>query len=467
MNLDRILVILFALQTLALTVFAQDQNMAVIDVQLQGEAKKFFSPEEKMYLSQAIRAQASQILGGSVNILSQASYKKLVRANSEGCSEAGCFAGFLAEIGVDLGVQPNVSFAFGKLKLTLEVADKRATIASRTLSAPATAEGKNKLGEDAEVIAKELFTEVAARMGVLQSGAVEKRASWTPDPTPDEVGTNLTIEFTDGPGAILFDSKLACSSKERCSKEVGNGMHTITASRDGYRDSAFTVTVPKGSNRYALALVSKAGILTIRVTDFEGSPITAQVLVDGRAVGNTPWSGAVPITANSIVLHADGYADAVVRDRPDEGKKKTVNVTLDSDKSQASKTLATGCSADGCVGIQPIEDNATLDGVNFLTGTFRLTFESKKVLDKIVEQLQAYPKVQIEIRGHSDNVGKQATNQILTEERAKVVVDYFASKGVDMKRMAWAGFGDTRPIEDNRTAAGRAKNRRIEMYRTR
>jgi outer membrane protein OmpA-like peptidoglycan-associated protein len=143
---------------------------------------------------------------------------------------------------------------------------------------------------------------------------------------------------------------------------------------------------------------------------------------------------------------------------------------LDSlDKCPLQAETANGFKdEDGCPDekVKPIEDNVTLDGVNFKTGTTELTFESKKVLDKIVEQLQAYPEAQVEIRGHTDNLGKRPANQKLSEGRAKAVVDYFASKGVDMKRMAWSGFADTQPIEDNKTATGRAKNRRIEMYRT-
>lgn len=143
---------------------------------------------------------------------------------------------------------------------------------------------------------------------------------------------------------------------------------------------------------------------------------------------------------------------------------------LDSlDKCPLQAETANGFKDDdGCPDekVKPIEDNVILDGVNFKTGTAELTFESKRVLDKIVEQLQAYPEVQIEIRGHTDNVGKRDANFKLSKDRAKTVVDYFASKGVDLKRMAYSGFADTQPLEDNKTAAGRAKNRRIEMYRT-
>lgn len=143
---------------------SETKLMAVIDVQLQGDAKNFFSSEERQYLSTAIRGQASQILGDKVEILSKASFEKLVRANVEGCTEAGCFAGFIKEIGVDLGMQPTISYAFGDLTLTMEIADSKATIASRSLSAKPTEEGKNELGKQAIVLARELFQEAIVRL---------------------------------------------------------------------------------------------------------------------------------------------------------------------------------------------------------------------------------------------------------------------------------------------------------------
>lgn len=162
----------------------------------------------------------------------------------------------------------------------------------------------------------------------------------------------------------------------------------------------------------------------------------------------------------------DGFEDKDGCPDPDNDK----DGILDSlDKCPTQPETANGFKDDdGCPDekVKPIEDNVILDGVNFKTGTAELTFESKRVLDKVVEQLQAYPEVHIEIRGHTDNVGKRDANMKLSKNRAKSVVDHFASKGVDMKRMSWEGFADTQPIEDNKTAAGRGKNRRIEMYRT-
>lgn len=166
--------------------------LAVIDVQLQGDAKKYFSPEERTYLSTAIRSQASQILGDRVEILSKASYEKLVKANGEGCTEAGCFAGFIKEIGVDLGMQPTISYAFGELTLTLEIADNKATIASRTLVGQPSEAGKNQLGKQAIVLAKELFQEAILRLNL---GKKKKSTPPAPEEKPKPQG--LVFNFGD------------------------------------------------------------------------------------------------------------------------------------------------------------------------------------------------------------------------------------------------------------------------------
>lgn len=126
---------------------------------------------------------------------------------------------------------------------------------------------------------------------------------------------------------------------------------------------------------------------------------------------------------------------------------------------------------DGCpdevkkVVLPPEIHNVTLKGVNFKTASAELTFESYGALDGIVDQLKAYPEVKIEIHGHTDNVGPDKANQILSEQRAQSVVNYFINKGIETTRMRAIGFGESKPLADNKTADGRSQNRRIEMYR--
>ena len=74
-----------------------------------------------------------------------------------------------------------------------------------------------------------------------------------------------------------------------------------------------------------------------------------------------------------------------------------------------------------------------------------------------------YPQMTIEIGGHTDGKGSEAYNQRLSENRAKAVVDYLVSKGVDAKRLKYKGYGKTMPVDTNDTEEGRAKNRRVEF----
>ncbi len=108
-------------------------------------------------------------------------------------------------------------------------------------------------------------------------------------------------------------------------------------------------------------------------------------------------------------------------------------------------------------------DVLDLNHVFFATGSSTLTPESTKELDLIVEALNKNPKMTVEVSGHTDNVGDKAKNQILSQERAKAVEAYVEKKGIDTKRIESIGFGDTKPIGDNSTDAGKQLNRRIEF----
>ncbi|OGJ88324.1 MAG: hypothetical protein A2268_05440 [Candidatus Raymondbacteria bacterium RifOxyA12_full_50_37] len=122
---------------------------------------------------------------------------------------------------------------------------------------------------------------------------------------------------------------------------------------------------------------------------------------------------------------------------------------------------------DGCpdVKAKAIESKVTLSGVNFMTGSAELTYESGSILDEVVTSLNAYPDVCIEIRGHTDNVGSRVKNKDLSLNRANSVKAYLVSKGVAPTRVKTDGFGPKQPIASNTTEDGKAKNRRIEMYR--
>lgn len=104
-----------------------------------------------------------------------------------------------------------------------------------------------------------------------------------------------------------------------------------------------------------------------------------------------------------------------------------------------------------------------LQGIQFETGKDVIRSSSFTILNQIAKVLLDNPTYLVEIQGHTDNVGKPDMNQILSEKRANAVRNYLMSKGVGEKRMTAVGYGDTKPVMSNKTAQGRAKNRRVEF----
>ncbi|WP_341841318.1 OmpA family protein [Chitinophaga caseinilytica] len=84
-------------------------------------------------------------------------------------------------------------------------------------------------------------------------------------------------------------------------------------------------------------------------------------------------------------------------------------------------------------------------------------------LDKLVDFLRENATLQVEISGHTDNVGSDADNLLLSQNRAKSVVDYLAQHGIAATRLKAKGYGETKPLESNDSDAGRAQNRRTEL----
>jgi outer membrane protein OmpA-like peptidoglycan-associated protein len=85
------------------------------------------------------------------------------------------------------------------------------------------------------------------------------------------------------------------------------------------------------------------------------------------------------------------------------------------------------------------------------------------ILDKVVTVMKENPSYNLQINGHSDNVGDDAKNLELSQKRANAVKAYIVSKGIAEERMKATGYGETMPVADNNTAAGRTQNRRVEF----
>ncbi len=101
--------------------------------------------------------------------------------------------------------------------------------------------------------------------------------------------------------------------------------------------------------------------------------------------------------------------------------------------------------------------------VHFATAKFRVLPDSFPLLNQVSQVLNDFPKMRVSIEGHTDSVGKEASNMRLSQRRAEAVLDYLVSKGISPDRLEANGFGPTKPVASNKTARGRAQNRRTEF----
>ena len=104
-----------------------------------------------------------------------------------------------------------------------------------------------------------------------------------------------------------------------------------------------------------------------------------------------------------------------------------------------------------------------IEDIHFATNSSDILPDSKKILKEFADYLKEHPRLKIRIEGHTDNVGDDYYNLVLSTDRAFEIMGYLQEQGVPGPRMKFAGYGETRPIADNTTAEGRAANRRTEF----
>jgi outer membrane protein OmpA-like peptidoglycan-associated protein len=124
-------------------------------------------------------------------------------------------------------------------------------------------------------------------------------------------------------------------------------------------------------------------------------------------------------------------------------------------KDQLNQVLQTRETARGLI--------VNMSDVLFDTGQYTLKPGAREKLAKVSGILLAYPNLQLQVEGYTDNVGSDQFNEKLSQQRADAVRDYLASQGVTQTNISAAGYGESDPVADNSTASGRAENRRVQL----
>lgn len=198
----------------------------------------------------------------------------------------------------------------------------------------------------------------------------------------------------------------------------------------------------------------------------------------GAAAGGT-IGAAVGTGVGALIGGGKGtWIGALVGGALGAGTGALVGNHMDKQKEELEKELASvrelANKKDTTYIIQTVKDSNNLDAIRlvlgdavlFSTGSYTLTPVAEAALAKVAYNLGQFPDTDITIVGFTDNTGSQSLNDKLSLERAQSVENYLAGRGISTSRMKAIGQGWNNPIASNATAAGRAQNRRVEIYIT-
>ncbi len=234
--------------------------------------------------------------------------------------------------------------------------------------------------------------------------------------------------------------------------EVIPGTIRVKVKRSGYKWKEKGVIIEKGQTKILDFALNKKevekGIITGKVVDKStGDPVIAKISfpkTDIPEITVDPTTGIYRIELDpgtyTMAAVADGYINWA---QP---------VVIEN-----SKTLV--------MNIEMLKKGGKIElrGIYFDSGKATIKPESYPILDGAVKMLKENPKVKIEIQGHTDSVGSASSNLYLSQSRAEAVRNYLIAHGIEAWRIIAKGYGETMPIADNTTKAGRARNRRIEF----
>ena len=198
---------------------------------------------------------------------------------------------------------------------------------------------------------------------------------------------------------------------------------------------------------------------------FDGNNIAvggnmSQGLLDGlmEKIKSTFGGGDFNISSDAVVLpSADDVVGSVVE--PIAVAKDAVTNTVEAGSNAIQDMVAAGT-----VTGESLVKALNIAGINFDTGSFKVSPNSMTMLQNAAKAINAAPAdTKIHVGGHTDNTGSSQLNTKLSKQRAQAVVDTLVGMGVDISKLSSQGYGDSQPIADNNTTDGRAQNRRMEF----
>src|SRR5579863_8214651 len=192
---------------------------------------------------------------------------------------------------------------------------------------------------------------------------------------------------------------------------------------------------------------------------------------DGRAAASAAEVGRIRAENDARTAAAEAEADRLKREN--DAQRAATQADLDrmareKTQAEAEKTELRAQLLSQFNAILQTRDSArglivNMSDVLFDTAKYSLRSAAREKLAKVAGIVAGHPGLKLAVEGHTDNVGKDDYNQRLSEQRSGAVRDFLILQGMPASNVSGAGFGETRPVASNDTAAGRQQNRRVEL----
>jgi outer membrane protein OmpA-like peptidoglycan-associated protein len=318
--------------------------------------------------------------------------------------------------------------------------------------------------------------EVEAKYELLQRGQYELNVN-PAELQPMTMDSKTPLELYEARNAVRIAKwtgaeHYASDSLKKAEMNLQNAEDYQT--RRGNKKSAITVA------REAVQTAEDARIITVKKIDEERQANERQVSLEAEARSKAQAEDArrqkeqaetEAAKAKAQTAQTQAASDVAVAKAQVEAEQARLNTQQAEARTQQAENERTTMRAKLSQQLNSVlqtRDSArglivNMSDVLFDTGKYTLKPGAREKLAKVAGILLAYPGLNIQVDGHTDNVGSEEYNQNLSEQRATSVRDYLVQQGVAMNSVAAKGFGKTQPIASNETSAGRQQNRRVEL----
>jgi outer membrane protein OmpA-like peptidoglycan-associated protein len=231
----------------------------------------------------------------------------------------------------------------------------------------------------------------------------------------------------------------------------------ITSCGNSDFDAAELIMKVGGGSKHVEGKVEKIGYDCTGKTALQVRRNTEQAL---RAAGFTLDFTGYDVPVHYVTAHKGGLWIAVAANEMGSNSQYQFTSVLTGDMAQEMTS-----DAKAWAGEIDKSGRVAIYGIEFDTAKATLKPESEKVLSQVATLLNSQPAWKMRIEGHTDSTGTREGNRVLSQQRAAAVVAWLVKNGIAAGRLVPAGLGDAKPLADNGTAEGRARNRRVELVR--